>query len=65
MRVSVDEEMCCGSGNCAVTAPQVFDQNEDDGLVVLLQPDPPVSQAGPVRAAAAGCPTGAIQLDRE
>ena len=27
---------CIGSGMCVVTAPAVFDQDDDEGLVVLL-----------------------------
>jgi ferredoxin len=33
MRVSVDRGRCCGSGNCVMTAPEVFDQDDAEGLV--------------------------------
>lgn len=44
-------------------APEVFDQDEDDGLVIVLQVEPgePAQQAR-VREAAAVCPTAAITL---
>ncbi|WP_344355253.1 ferredoxin [Streptomyces gobitricini] len=48
---------------CALTAPEVFDQDPGDGRVLLLDARPP---AGPVTAAAheaAGlCPAGAITV---
>ena len=36
MRVAVDQDKCCGAGKCVLLAPEVFDQREDDGVVVLL-----------------------------
>ncbi|MEU1167237.1 ferredoxin, partial [Streptomyces sp. NPDC005921] len=36
MRVHVDRTKCCGAGSCVRTAPEVFDQNEEDGLVVVI-----------------------------
>ncbi|MER7840760.1 ferredoxin [Streptomyces sp. NPDC096040] len=62
MKVSVDVTKCCGAGQCVLTAPEVFDQREDDGTVVLLAPAPPEEQAAPVREAAAVCPAGAITV---
>ncbi|MER7620209.1 ferredoxin [Streptomyces sp. NPDC126503] len=38
--VRVDRERCVGSGMCALTAPTVFDQDDDEGLVLLLTPPP-------------------------
>jgi ferredoxin len=43
-------------------APQVFDQDERDGTVILLQPHPPDDLAPLVREAAAVCPTSAIAV---
>jgi ferredoxin len=62
MKVNVDEELCCGSGLCVVNADQVFDQREEDGVVILLTGDPAPELHGAVRAAAAVCPTSAIKL---
>ena len=62
MRVSADRDVCIGSGNCVLTAPAVFDQDDDEGLVVLLTSDVEGSVAGPVRAAVGRCPSGALQL---
>ncbi|WP_407639420.1 ferredoxin [Kitasatospora azatica] len=60
--MTVDQDRCCSSGQCVLTAPTVFDQSEEDGLVVLLQDRPDASLAPQLRTAAALCPGGAISL---
>ena len=62
MRVDVDRDRCCGAGMCALEAPAVFDQDETDGLVVLILPDPPSALHDSVRDAARSCPSGAVEL---
>ncbi|GIF99522.1 ferredoxin [Catellatospora citrea] len=62
LRVAVDRDACCGSGNCVRTAPEVFDQDADLGLVVLRQAEPPESEYDAVREAAYNCPAAAIDL---
>ncbi|WP_151773846.1 ferredoxin [Streptomyces abyssomicinicus] len=62
MKVAVDQGLCCGAGQCVLLAPEVFDQQDEDGLVVLLDPEPGARHAAAVREAAATCPTGAVQL---
>jgi ferredoxin len=41
MKIKVDATRCIGAGLCVVAAPEVFSQNEDDGLVIVLQEYPP------------------------
>jgi len=62
MRIAISEERCCGSGMCVFTAPTIFDQREEDGVVLALVSTPSSDQYGAVRAAVAGCPTSAIRL---
>jgi ferredoxin len=62
LRVEVDQEACCGSGLCALKAPEVFDQRDEDGIVVTLTSEPAPADYDAVRAAAAACPTSAIHL---
>ncbi|WP_035795916.1 ferredoxin [Kitasatospora mediocidica] len=62
MHVTVDQNRCCSSGQCVLTAPTVFDQSEEDGLVLLLQDEPAEALHPQVRTAAAICPSGAISL---
>jgi ferredoxin len=63
MRVSVDQARCVASGNCVLTAPEVFDQRVEDGVVVLLDPSPPAELAESVRRAEALCPASVIRVD--
>lgn len=62
MRIEVDQDTCVGSGQCVLTAPDVFDQRDDDAIVELLDPTPPAPQWQATRNAAAGCPAAAITV---
>lgn len=62
MRVEVDDSRCYAVGNCALYAPTVFDQNDDDGRVVLLDAMPPERVHAQVREAAARCPAAVVVL---
>ncbi|MFC0032195.1 ferredoxin [Micromonospora chaiyaphumensis] len=62
VRVWVDRDRCCGAGNCVVTAPEVFDQDDADGLVLLRRADPPADAVDRVRLAVELCPAGAISV---
>ncbi|MFG1700668.1 ferredoxin [Nonomuraea sp. NPDC049309] len=62
MKVIVDEDKCCGAGQCVLLAPEVFDQREDDGIVMLLDESPGADRHAAVREAAAVCPGAAIEL---
>ncbi|MEV6028002.1 ferredoxin [Streptomyces sp. NPDC052036] len=63
MKVIVDQNKCVASGQCVLTSPEVFDQREEDGIVVLLAENPPERLAQDVRQAAALCPAQAIWLE--
>ncbi|MFC7328257.1 ferredoxin [Marinactinospora rubrisoli] len=65
MRVSVDQDKCCGAGTCVLVAPDVFDQREDDGIVVLLDGEPAEPLHDAVREAASVCPAAAIQVGED
>jgi len=62
MRVQADRSKCMGAGMCALNAPEVFDQDEDEGLVVVLDTEPPAGQAYAVRDSVNLCPASAIAL---
>jgi len=62
MKVAVDKEHCIGAGNCALTAPAVFDQNEDDAVVILLDESPPPSEREAIEQAVDRCPAAAIRI---
>ncbi|MGW4244273.1 ferredoxin [Nocardia sp. NPDC004722] len=63
MRVAVSGERCIASGHCVARAGRVFDQSEDDGVVVLLDANPAAELAHAVRSAAEFCPARAIQIE--
>jgi ferredoxin len=58
----VDEGKCCGAGTCVLLAPDVFDQREEDGIVILLDERPDESLHAIVREAASVCPGVAITV---
>ncbi|MEW1841665.1 ferredoxin [Nonomuraea angiospora] len=62
MRVEFDEPKCVAAGQCAMVAPGVFDQRDDDGVAVLLDAEPGPEHHDEVREAAAVCPAAAIRL---
>lgn len=62
MKIEVDVDKCVAVGTCTALAPAVFDQRDDDGSVILLDPAPPESEHAQVREAAFLCPAAAIRL---
>ncbi|MET9214037.1 MULTISPECIES: ferredoxin [unclassified Nocardia] len=63
MKVTVDQVKCVAAGHCVMHADEVFDQRDEDGIVVLLDAEPPAELAGDVRTAAAVCPAMAIHIE--
>ncbi|MGP2442357.1 ferredoxin [Streptomyces sp. JW3] len=61
MHVEIDQPKCVASGQCVMLAPDVFDQ-DDDGIVELLDADPAPEHHDDVRESAAVCPAAAIHL---
>jgi len=62
MRLSAARDTCIGSGQCAMSAPEVFDQ-DDDGVVVVVDEQPDGAMREVVLEAAERCPVGAIALE--
>jgi ferredoxin len=62
VRISVEADKCVASGHCVLAAPEVFDQNEDDGVVIVLNDEPSPDQHDAVREAAILCPAAVIRL---
>jgi ferredoxin len=60
MRINADRDVCIGFGNCVLTAPEVFDQ-DDDGLVEVLDPEPAPGLEQSALDAVARCPSGALK----
>ncbi|MFJ1910822.1 ferredoxin [Streptomyces sp. NPDC088147] len=61
VHISVDTERCVGAGQCVLSAPDVFDQ-DDSGIVMVLEE--PGDEPGREAARQAGliCPSQAITV---
>jgi len=60
--VHVDEDLCIGAGQCVLVAPAIFDQDER-GLVILLDATPPAAMHDAARKATKLCPARAITIE--
>ncbi len=63
MKITIDEDKCVGAGQCVMAAAHVFDQRDEDGIVVLLDSTPPDELSAQVEDAAALCPSLAITVE--
>ncbi|MEU7812194.1 ferredoxin [Pseudonocardia sp. NPDC049154] len=61
MRIEVDRDCCISAGACILEAEDLFDQ-DDNGVVVLLVEAPDPTRLNAARAAAEACPAAAITV---
>ncbi len=64
LEITIDRDLCMGSGNCSFWAPGVFDL-DDDGVAVVVDAGAlgaGLESEGKVILAAQGCPTQAISI---
>ncbi|GAC1574545.1 MAG: ferredoxin [Candidatus Dormibacteria bacterium] len=61
MLVTIDRDKCICSGGCVFACPEVFDQDQD-GVVILLNPNPAEELRPKVNDAVNACPSGVIEL---
>ena len=59
MRVTVDRDQCIASGSCVLVCPQVFAQDEE-GIAVVRDAQPPENLRDAVELAADNCPSACI-----
>ncbi|MDH6579484.1 ferredoxin [Kitasatospora sp. MAP5-34] len=64
LRVTADNETCVTSSLCVFRLPQVFDQDAE-GRVVVLDPNPPAELRRDLLRARRGCPTRSIRVEGE
>ncbi|MEV4869015.1 ferredoxin [Streptomyces syringium] len=64
MKISIDSDTCIGSGQCALTAPGVFTQ-DDDGFGEVLPGREDGAGEPLVREAARACPVQAITVGED
>jgi len=62
VKVRVDPEICQGHTLCAMTAPALFELNDEDGHASAASEDVLADQEKPARDAASSCPEQAIIL---
>ncbi len=64
LQLSVDAKLCRGHGRCYTVAPDLLEDDEDEGFVTVRGQtiDVPVDQADAARNAAGSCPERAIAL---
>jgi ferredoxin len=60
MRLIADREACVGSGQCALAAPNVFDQSDADGRVLVTTEHPDPADEPAVLVAVESCPARAL-----
>jgi ferredoxin len=63
MKVVVNFDVCMGNAQCMLAAPEVFEVRED-GMLYVLQEEPPQSLRADVEKAARLCPTQAITIEK-
>ena len=61
MRVVVDWDLCESNGLCMAAAPEVF-QLQDDDTLLILQETPDEALRATVESAVHACPKNAISL---
>ncbi|MFW0785903.1 ferredoxin [Gordonia sp. CPCC 206044] len=62
MRIKADFDLCESNAICVGMAPDVFDLDDDDYLVIL-QEDIPTEREEELRQVVASCPKSALSLE--
>ena len=62
MHIVADTGRCVGAGQCVLTEPAIFDQDEDDGTVLLRTEQVADEDLDRVREAVHVCPSQALSL---
>jgi ferredoxin len=62
MKIVADTEKCVGSGQCVLTEPKLFDQNDNDSRVLILNDSPEDALAEKAKEAARVCPSRALSF---
>ncbi|GAB04084.1 ferredoxin [Gordonia amarae] len=62
MRVKADFDLCESNAVCVGLAPDIFDLDDNDYLLILHE-DVPAEHEAAVRQAVAGCPKAALSIE--
>lgn len=63
MHVILDTQNCQAYANCLLTAPDVFDLDEDRGIAIIKEENPPEKLRAVVEEAVRSCPVQALTLE--
>ena len=63
MKVIVDTSICEAHGDCVLAAPEVFDLDDEDNVVRVLQQEPGEELRDQVEEAEQMCPVSAIRIE--
>jgi ferredoxin len=63
MRVVLDPQNCQAYANCLLTAPDVFDLDEEKGVAIIKQEHPAEELRSEVEEAVRSCPVQALTLE--
>ena len=61
MEIRVDRDLCEANAVCCGLAPDIFELDDDEQLVIKL-PDPPADRVERVQLAVSRCPKNALEL---
>ena len=64
MRAHVDLDVCQGHGVCHMSAPQVFELDEEDGHSIVIVDPVPAALEADAQLGADSCPERAIMIER-
>lgn len=65
MKIVTSQDTCIAAGQCALLAPNVFKQADNDGKVELLNENPPEAEQDAAREAADLCPSASIRIEEK
>ncbi|MFC3987992.1 ferredoxin [Actinoplanes siamensis] len=60
--MELDEPRCIAAGQCVMTAPEVVDRRDEDGVPVIRTPEPAPEHLVAVRDAVTVRPAAALRL---
>lgn len=61
IKVKANRRLCEGFGNCVVAAPDVFDIDDDDRVIVLTESVEEADRTT-IQEAVRGCPVSALNI---
>ncbi|WP_406691752.1 ferredoxin [Saccharopolyspora sp. ID03-671] len=63
MKIVVDFDLCEANGMCEAVAPDVFEIDDDDNLLVKADPTPELRDS--IEQAVQSCPKAALSLEED